>query len=390
MASFVSKASHKVTDVRTFLREAAGGPSIKYAAESGARHLIYIPTMRKTNTDENGTVTEVEEIQGVYGAVHEWTGSDGKYHSTICLKDVVRMADDDVTMLNDGSCPFCDRVEDGWNIRNYRKEAEEAKCQLTGEDRKKYLEKTIQTFNDERKAKAARVYMYLLIAKFRTNADGSPIIGQDGLPDYEMKVMKLSQSRVDKIQQQLQNSGCEMAGSELVIEYPQVDDQRLRVSQSTTSPVFPTNMLTKKYPGLLDKINQDVGKFSFDNIEKSFPEWNGMSVAEAKKVTDALFEKWDEYREKSQVDPNFKYMEYVTNTPVTHPSLTGAPVIPSAPVVPGAALPSSSTIPPIPGVATPETSAPTAPTAPVVPPVPTVPGVDPNAVFSGGAPNISI
>lgn len=357
--SFLSTASKKVTDIRGFLRAAAGGTSIKYVAEKGAKHMLYIPYVNIPEVDENGNEKIVKQVMAISGNVHEWQSPDGKFKATVCMKDVVRQSEDGNVLLNDGSCPFCDRVTDAWDIYRYRRELEEVNCKLTGEDRKKHLEKVNGTFADERKAKDARSYMYILVVKYRTDA-GNIVMGPDKLPEYDLKVMKLSNSRVEKIQQQVANAGSEMPGSELMFEYPATDDRRLQVSQSTTAPVFPNNMLTAKFPGLMDKITQDVSKFEWDGIEKSFPEWNGMSSAEAKGITDTLFEKWDEYKKQVQINPTAKYMEYITDTPVTNPSLGGAGIS----AIPTAAIPG--------GIG--ET--------PVVPPAPSIPDV--NNVFGGG------
>ena len=390
MSSFIGGASKKVTDVRGFLRDAAGGSSIKYMAEKGCKHLIYIPYQVANDTDESGNTVSTKVPVAISGAVHEWQSPDGKFKATVCMQDFVRKDENGAT-LNDGTCPFCDRVADAWDIYNYRKEMEEAKCQLTGEDRKKHLEKIQSTYADERKAKAAKTYMYMLVVKFRLDAAGNPVIGTDGMPEYDLKVMKLSSSRVEKIQQQVANSGCELPDSELIFEYPATDDRRLQVSQSTTAPVFPQNKLTAKFPGLLDKINTDVAKFDFEGISKSFPEWAGMTTSAAKAVTDALFEKWDEYRQNLLVNPQAQYMEYITNTPVTQPALGGL----GAPVIPGAAIPSAA-IPgaPVPGAVIPGADAgatPVAPAAPVIPSAPVIPnGTDPNAVFGGNTGNFSI
>ena len=384
MASFLKSASKQVSDVRTFLRDSAGGNSIKYAAEKGAKHVIYIPFTSQSQLDEaTGANVVAKQICAIQGAVHEWSTQDGKFKASICLKDVIRKAEDG-SVLNDGSCPFCDRVTDAWDIYRYRKDMEEATCKLTGEQRKNHLDKTFSAYADERKAKDARVYMYILVVKYRLNEAGKEVLGADGLPEYELKVMKLSASRVEKIQQQIANSGSELPGSELIFEYPNVDDRRLLVSQSTTAPVFPNNMMTAKYPALINKINEDIAKFEWDGIEKSFPEWSGMSSAEAKSVTDNMFEQWDAYKKEVATNPTAKYLEYVMETPTAKPSLggegIGAPGIPVIPTVPQ--VPTVDAVPPVPTVPT----APTIPTAaetPVVPVAPTVPTMDPNSVFAG-------
>lgn len=377
-SSFLASASKRVTDVRGFLRDAAGGSSIKYVAGKGEKHLIYIPYNNVTVTDENGEETVQKEVIALSGDVHEWRSPEGRFRATVCIKDVIRQNEDQTIMINDGSCPFCDRVSDAWDIYRYRKELEEANCKLVGEDRKKHLEKITSTLADERKAKDVRSYMYLLIVKYRTDSAGNVVIGQDKLPEYDLKVMKLSSSRIQKIQQQIANAGSDLPGSELIFEYPNSDDRRLVVSQSTTAPVFPQNMLINKFQGLLQKIENDVAKFEWDGIEKSFQEWNGMSTMEAKKIMDDMFEKWDNYKQQVLVNPNVKYMEYITDTPVTNPSIGDAPKI----EVPTAAIPSSTE-----GQGVDAGGAPKVPSAPEMPPVP-----DANAVFGGdvAAPQIKI
>lgn len=390
MANFVKTAAKQVTDVRVFLRESAGGNGIKYVAEKGSRHLIYIPyTTQMVIDEETGAEGAVKTLCAISGDVHEWSTADNKFKATICIKDIIRKADDGTTILNDGKCPFCDRVSDGWDIYNYRKELEENTCKLTGESRKKHLENAFGTFRDERKAKEVRKYMYILIVKFKTNDSGAEVLGDDKLPEYELKVMKLSASRVEKIQQQIMNSGSELPGSELIFEYPNVDDRRLLVSQSTTTPVFPSNMITAKYPAIINKINEDVSKFDWDGIDKSFAEWGGMTTSEAESTVEAMFEQWDAYKKERLVNPNAKYLEYVVQAPTAVPSLGGdvagvlpsaAPAIPNVPTVPGMAVPGA-----VPGVAVPGV---------VVPNIqmPGAPVTDPNAVFAGGAtaPSIQI
>lgn len=375
--SFLAAASKRVDDVRGFLRDAAGGNSIKYTAEKGARHLIYIPYKEKVVMGENGEATKQKALEALIGKVHEWTGVDGKYKAVICMKDVIRKSEDGTSLLNDGTCPFCDRVSDAWDIYRYRKELEEEKCKLTGDERKKHLEKVTSTFADERKAKDARTYMYLLVVKFRISENGSPVLGSDNLPEYDLKVMKLSSSRVEKIQQQIANAGADLPGSELIFEYPSTDDKRLQISQSTTSPVFPDRQLLVRYPGLRDKIDKDVAKFDWEGIDKSFSEWSGMTTEAALATTNGLFEKWDEYKKAVAINPSAQYMEYITDTPVSQPALAGATAPMQTPNIAGA-IPA----PVIGGMGGEEIKMPQPPT------------FDANAVFGGqagvGAPKITI
>lgn len=346
--SFLASAGKKTTDVRDFLREAAGSGGLKYRAEQGRKHYIHFPTINVPVVDNDGNQTVQQQIIAMYGEVHEWETPDGKYKATVCAKGTVRTSEDGNTLLNDGSCPFCDRVGDAWDIQRYRCENEEKTCGLTGDALVKHMDgekdangKVIvngfrKIAADERKAKPANPYMYILIVQYRTNNDGTPIIGQKGLPEYDLKVMKLSKSRVEKFQQQIENSGLKMEGCDLIIEYPkEAENAMLVVSKSTTAPVFPQSSITNKYPGLVEAIAADVAKFTWDGLDKAFVEWQGMTTAEAEKTTKELFQHWDNYKNELKVNPNAKYLEYSNNN-VTQPSI-GAPVANTGVMLPGAA-----------------------------------------------------
>ena len=110
-----------------------------------------------------------------------------------------------------------------------------------------------------------------------------------------------------------------------------------------------------------------------------------MSTAAAKATCDALFENWDKYKAELMTNPDAKYLEYVTNTPVTKPALGGF----GAPQIPGMAVPGAA----VPGAAVPGVAVPVAPSVPGV----AVPGVavpgqtpvansapNPNEVFGDG------
>lgn len=345
MASFLSSAGRQTKDIRQFLREAAGGNSLKYKPAKGQKHLIYVPFKSVPTVNDAGETVINKEIIAMSGAVHEWTGPDGKYKATVCLKDVVRN-DEAGTVLNDGSCPFCDSVSKAWDVYRYRMEQEEATCGKTGDELVKHLEGMKKTFADERKAKDAREYIYLLVALYRTDPtkNYSPIMGQNGLPEFDLKVMKLSASRVEKLQQQMENSGAEFVGSEMVFEYPNEDDARLVVSQSTTAPVFESKQFIRKYTGLAEAIQAEVDKFEWDGIEKSFPEWNGMTSNEAAKTVDQLFNAWDNFQLELATNPNAKYLEYIgTKGTGTNPAIGQIPAAPQIGVAP-------STVPNVPGV----------------------------------------
>lgn len=350
MASFIQAAQKKVTDIRSYLREQSNGNQVKYRAEIGKVHLIYIPFEEVPCTDDEGNTTMQRQIKCISGSVHEWSTPDGKYHSTICLKDTIRKDEATGAILNDGTCPFCDRVSDAWDIYNMRKAHEEEVCKLpAGPQREEHMKSAARVFGDERKAKPASEYVYLLVVQFRIDDEKKPIM-VDGLPSYDLRVMKLSAKRLTKIVDQISNSGEEMAGSELMFNYPKTNELRLAVGQSTINLVFPSKKLTTVYgEKLMKKIDADVAKFSFDGLDKQgFPEWAGMTTESAKAVTDAQFEQWDKYQKELKVNPNAQYLEYITSTPENNPSLTGAPAVPSI-AAPSVAAPNVA----VPGVAMP-------------------------------------
>ena len=334
---------------------------------------------KKTVDEKTGAEAVVNVINAISVPTHSWRTADNKFKECACLEGIER-TDEEGNVLNDGTCPFCERVSDAWAIANYRKELEEENCKLTGDQRKKHLEEVGRQYRDERKQQAASLKMYMLIAKFRLNEQGKEILDSNGLPEYDLKVMKLSASRIEKIQQQVANSGSELPGSEMIFEYPSVDDRRLLVSQSTTTQVFPNNRLTVKYPGVVDKINEDVSKFDWDGIDKSFPELKGMTVTAARAVVTEQFEQWDKYQAELATNPNAKYLEYVVSTPTTTPNLNGVesnggiPVMPTIPNIPTMETAGAGA-----GIPTPTVQMPTLDAGAATPTQTT----DPNAVFAG-------
>jgi len=342
---YFSKAIAKpVTDTKAFLRDATDSSGLKYVAEKGRKHQIYIPYVNGTKINEE-TQQEMatKDIVARSYKIHEWQTADGKFRATVCTHGFI-VEDEKGNKLTDGSCPFCDRVNDAWEIVNYRKELEEANCMLTGDQRKNHLENASKTILSELKAKKARDYIYIVVAQYNIKDNNLPVVDENGVPEFSIKVMKMSAQRLEKIQQQVINAGHDIPGAELIIEYPNIDDRRNIVGQSTLVPVFPANMFINSNPKLKEKIDEAVSKFNWDNVEKVFPEIEGMTTMQAKKVTDNLFDQWDDYKQELLVNPNAKYLEYVVNTPSVNPSLmaggmnqfmggNGAP-IPNIPSIP--------------------------------------------------------
>lgn len=307
--SMIALAGSRVTDVKQYLKEVSSDRSIKYSAEKGAKHHLFIPTKPEHVTLEDGSVVTVETINAISQRIHDWTDSNGNYNTTICLDGIVR--NENGVLLNDGTCPICQRVSDAWEIYNKRKEELEASCTLpAGKAREDFIKKTLEGYRDDMKAKDARDYVYLLVAVFETK-DGQPVIDEETkLPRYAMKVMKLSSSRLDKINKQLNNSGCEFGGSEIIIEYKNTEDIKQQVGESTVSLVMESQMFTRVYPQLFENIKKEAMEFEFDSIDKAFKEWKGMSVEEAKIKMNSQFKRWDEYKEALKTNPGAMYLEY--------------------------------------------------------------------------------
>lgn len=355
--SFFKSATRQITDISEFLKSAASGAGIKYSAEKGKKHQIYFPARLVKKIDENGNEVTVYEPYAISGDVHEWSDSKGGYHTCGCLKGIV-IKDDNGNLINDGGCPYCDRIQDAQNIVNYRIDMEEMTCQLTGEQRKKHLDECKKTYLEERKIKKPTTYMYTLIVKFKTDDNLNPTMDEDGLPAFELKVMRLSPSRLEKINQTLANSGASMIGSEVIFGYPDVDDKRQQVSQCTYSIVLESKQFTKNYPGVLEKINEEAEKFDFSQIDKAFREWEGNTVQAAKDEMDRDFRDWDAYLEEKKRDSNARYLEYIseirTQAPQMNPQLS-AMATPSIPQqIGGMAMPQAGMTMPQAGMAMPQ------------------------------------
>lgn len=309
--SLIALAGSRVTDVKQYLKEASADRSIKYSSEKGAKHHLYIPLVQTQVVGEDGTPKTEWSIAAISQKIHDWSDGNGNYNSTVCLDGLIRKDPNTGALLNDGTCPICQRVQDAWEIYNMRKDELEANCQLpAGKAREDFIKKTLEGYRDDLKAKEARDYVYLLIAVFETNNGQAVIDEETSLPKYALKVMKLSATRLDKINKQLNNSGIELGGSEIIIEYKNTEDIKQQVGESTISLVMESQMFTKVYPALVEKITAEASEFDFDTIDKAFKEWKGMTTEEANIKMKNQFKRWDEYKEALQTNPNAMYLEY--------------------------------------------------------------------------------
>lgn len=313
--SMLKIAGRKETTIKEYLEKSVSGSSLKYSAVANAKHHIYIPTITNVEVDENGNEVSTESLIAYSVPIHELNLPGNKYRAVPCLAGV-NYTDESGNVVNDGTCPFCGRVNDAWDITNYRIEIERNSNQYQGEqgaDRLKAVERDIR---GELKVSAKTPFLYLLIYVFNTDNQGKPIISEStGLPEYTPKVWKLRRSRVDKMQEQMINSGVSLGGAEIIIKYPDNKDARTIVSGSTTSVVFGDKSFIKAYPNLKEQIQSDASQFNWDGIDNAFTELSDMSTASALKIANDLFKDWDAYQTKLETNPSAVYLEY-QKTPV--------------------------------------------------------------------------
>lgn len=327
------KMTSRVGSIKKFIESNANVDGIKYRAEVGAKHMIYFPY--KNILDENGVPekdengNEIRELEAISAAVHSWNTPDGKFHSTICTKGNI-VTDDAGNVLFDGSCPFCERLGDAWEIYNYRKDLAVKTCGKTGKELEEYLKKL--GLANENKVKKAENFMYVLVAQIDIDEKTNPVVGQDGVPSYKLKVMRLSESQLSKIQTAADDSGegSDIAGRECLISYPANDstdnNKALMQSSKDRTVTFRGSHMavTGKYPELLKRINDDVAKWSWEGLEKSFKEFEETSAESRKNTVDAMFEDWDAY--KKEIDSgnkDAKYLEYNSVQAGSAPQING-------------------------------------------------------------------
>lgn len=342
--SFIKAAMRPVTSVKSFLRESADN-SIKYKPESGKKHLIYVPYTEDPETHE-------KSIIAISGAVHSLTPGPNKYEAFICQNGMM-MQDENGTITNDGSCPFCNRLGSSWDI--YKFKMERAKQRLvaqgySGAELDEQMKLQSRAFNGEREVKEADPYIYLLIAQYKLGEMDRVEIGADGLPVFELKVMKLSDKAIAKIQETFENSNIEFEGSEVAFKYKAEENRMLVAGSRTVSPILQGRYIDK-YPMLLNAINAAVSKWTWEGIDKAFREWTPCTTAMATAKCDEIFRSWDAY----QKDPSVGFLESGAGMNVTQPALeakTSAPVGVNVPLgnentmaMPGMSVPNQQAAP---------------------------------------------
>jgi hypothetical protein len=313
MASFLDAAKRPMVDVTSFLKANAGG-SLKYSAVANEVHKLYFP-YNEVQT-ENGIVRGPVALQAM---VHDIHVTPEKFESCVCLSGVTRVGADG-EVINDGTCPFCDRYGDAWNIKDYREKLALEGTTKTGKDLDDYKRALSSQYGSEIKVSKAKPKAYVLVAKFNCDAQGNPQI-ENGLPTYELKVMSLTTRRLEDFNTMFIQSGMNLAGGELSIKYPNIKDPRQLVGQSVSLPAFGAASITQAYPNVVAKIQADVANFNWEGLETSFPEWKGMSTQQATIKCNSMFHAWDSYVQEKAVNPSARYLEY-DNASATNPALS--------------------------------------------------------------------
>jgi len=297
--SFFNAAQKPITDIGAFIKQNTTS-GVKYSGVASENHRLYFPFVTPQNGGE-------PTIMAVQAAVHDIHTAPDKYESCICLHGITRQ-DKDGNVLNDGTCPFCDRVSSSYEIKNYREALALADIALQGKDLEDYKKKLSSQYNSELKVGKAKVKAYVLVAKFVLDASGNPV-STNGVPNYELKVMAMSLNRLAEFNTLFTQAGMRMAGGEISIKYPNTKDARLLVSQSTCMPAYDNIKITSNQ-ALLAKIQAEAANFDWSVLETSFPEWRGMTTEAAAIKCATMFNAWDKYLAEKAVNPDAKYLEY--------------------------------------------------------------------------------
>ena len=307
--------------IREFLKSAKTGRSgVKYSAEAGTKHWFFVPQQTLTSIDEQGNEFTENVTFSEMHWVHEWRDSQKHFNAALCLYS------------ERGSvCPFCKRVKDAWDVYKDRYERmydaciargmtkEQAEFYMRGDKSSKtnQVKGAYTALMDERKMREAKAYMYMLIALFELDANNKPVL-DNGLPRYELKVMRMTQNRVEDLIKQLEATQADIERQEIMIDYPNYDDMTFVVGQSTTSIVFPNVRITAQYPALVDKIEEEAKQFQWDGLESSFQELTEYNSEAAEEICTKQFKLWDEHVQKLVTNKSDRYLEYsadVENVP---------------------------------------------------------------------------
>ena len=314
MANMFLKMGTRVGSIKQFIESTEASTGLKYRGGVDVNHLVYFP-YTDVQLEDGSTERELVAIQV---GVHDWVTPDGKYHNTVCTNGVP-VTDENGNVIYDGTCPFCDRVSDAWDIYRYRYDLEERTCGLSGNALVKHMDDIKSSIARENKVKAAVNYMYVLVAQIDIDDKNNFVIGQDGVPSYRLKIMRLSESQVDKLQLAIKGAGeADLCGCELLFSYGNGGGgndnnvaQMLAMKDRVITVRGEKVMATVKYPELVNRINTDVAKFDWDGIEKTFKEFQQTPAETRLALVNNMFSEWDKYKEKINAgDMSATYLEY--------------------------------------------------------------------------------
>lgn len=332
MGNAFVKMGNRVGSIKQFIEASAAGTGLKYRGGVSVNHLVYFPYNEVQL--EDGSIER--ELIAIQAGVHDWKTPDGKFHNTICTSGKPLM-DDDGNVIYDGTCPFCDRVSDAWDIYRYRYELEERTCGLSGAALVKHMDDIKASIASENKVKNAINYMYVLIAQIDIDDKNNLVIGQDGLPSYSLKIMRLSESQIEKLDLAVKGAGeSDLCGCELLFSYGDgggSNDKNVAQMLAMKDRVITVRgekvMATIKHPELVNKINVDVAKFDWDGIEKTFKEFVQTTAETRLALVNNMFSEWDKYKEKVNAgDENAVYLEYNKVYSNNQPQLNSGPKMP--------------------------------------------------------------
>lgn len=301
------KNTRSILNADEFIRISNSG-GIKYTPSSGETHVLYFATIPIQTPDK----TVVEGLNGIAAKVHDINliaNSGSNYKAQVCLRGVIEYAEDG-RAINDGTCPFCNGVAPSWDAFNYLVEQETKRCGLTGNDLEDHLKKYKQSISDERRINTAKDVLYVVVAKLYVTPDGMNfVIGADGLPEFDLKVMKLTENRLEKFKIAAQNVRVPFEGCEIRIQYGKQKNVRDLVGQSSISASMQQLMAVTVYPQLKDKIREAVQNFDWNGIENEFNEFMSMSTADADSMVKGLLDPWNRFLEEQKVNPNAIYLD---------------------------------------------------------------------------------
>ena len=299
-----------VGNVAEFIDKAEAAPKkLRYTSESGATHMIYIPT-KKTTEIIDGVEKEVEGIVAISVPIHNVTTIDGHYRGTYCNNHSTDENNKEVI------CPYCANIPKAWDEVNYLIEREKETCGITNEaEREKHMETKRKEILRKLKLSRPTTNVYMLVAQYELDKKGKPVLDDETkLPVFEMKVMRISMSRLKSLQTTAEMVGYEdIGGVEFKFKY---DTAEARFRKCNDAAMAAEASLVVKYAGLLDAINKEVDKFDMNELPNAFSELRDVPEEEKQKIIDDLFASWDKYLLESAKDPNAVYLESKSANPV--------------------------------------------------------------------------